>query len=118
MAATAENGKEVTITRTTFSPKEEYVFSDEPFSPDEAEHVATGKLRLLSITECKVRSKPYSYIIMVDVIRERRENEVANDEIGLTMVYVISDRDGDGKFETMYPGDVDLSVPNWAIENK
>jgi hypothetical protein len=116
--AMTESGMEVTVTRTNFSPREEYVLSDAPFSATEAEHMITRKLRLFAISELKIGGKPYSYIIMANVINEKRKDDVGNNDVGLSLQYVISDRDGDGKFETLYTNTIDRTVPNWAIENK
>jgi hypothetical protein len=113
----SENGKAVKVKRTTYLPLEDFIYTDEPFTPEEAHQLSGGLRKLRYIDEFRVKEKVYAYLILVISAEPRVQanDNTAHDEHPFT--YRIVDSDGDGKFETLLPDDdVELKVPAWAAD--
>jgi hypothetical protein len=112
----SENGKPVEVTNITYSPEEDFYFTDEPFTAEEARSLIRGLLKLTLITEMRVKEKIFGYSM---IVREAKSDAQTNDNTGHDdhpFTYTIVDFDGDGKFEAMVTWDINFKVPAWASD--
>jgi hypothetical protein len=110
---TTVDGKKVTVVQTTFVSLGEYQFARGAADKEQQDYLGRGQLRLVSIKERRVEAHIFSYVILA-----RRINHSGGDSGRSArehhFFYKIEDKDGDGKFESLFPGDSDNLVPRWA----
>lgn len=112
---TSVGQKEVNVIVSTLLPLDNYRFTFGSMTYEQKAYLGESEMRLVALKELRVGKKIFSYVITAEKIGHDTPIS-ANEPHGHPFLYKILDKDGDGKFETLFPGHSDNLVPKWAIE--
>jgi hypothetical protein len=110
---TSASGKQVDAVDTTMIFSDDYRFTFGSMTEEQKSYLNQGELKLVALKELRVGRNVFAYVIMAENA-ETGMKMSGNEPHQHPFFYKIVDQDGDGKFETLYPGDSDNLVPDWA----
>ena len=109
-----KTGKSVNVVTTTLVNLGDYRYSIGSLSEEQKRDYPNVELKLSALKVRHIGNNIYEYVIFANRT-EFDANLNANKPKGQIVAYKIKDKDGDGKFETFYPGDSDNLVPEWVL---
>lgn len=112
------DGSEILVTATTMVGFREYRFTQGAQELVRNGYPDLGELRLVALKQLSVSGKIFSYVIMAESLKQETSSMVGNAHSRRPFYYKILDSDGDGKFETLYPGNSDNIVPGWVSNSE
>lgn len=110
---TSASGAKVDVVVTVFVGFSNYHFTYGSMTEEQKDYLGQGGLKLVALKELRIGRNVYAYVILA----EKAEADMkmsGNESRQHPFFYRIFDRDGDGKFETLFPGNSDNLVPEWA----
>jgi hypothetical protein len=102
----------VNVSISSFIGLNDFRFKYGSINSEQKEYLSLDELRLVSLKEFRVGRNVFSYVIMAEKLTSKEHNFGSH-----PFLYKILDKDGDGKFETLFPGDSDNLVPAWVNRN-
>lgn len=114
--STSASGSEVDVVVIVMVNFKNYRFTYGTMNEEQKNYLGEGELKLVALKELRVGRNVFAYVIMAETIDNGMKMS-GNEPHQHPFLYRIFDRDGDGKFETLFPGDSDNFVPEWACKN-
>ena len=107
------------VSVTVFRPKEKFITTIPIYRLKDGQTVIINERKVVVdiIIKCDVNSRVFAYILQCTIILEE-----PNGRTGYSGIFGVhySDRDGDGKFETLQEAapfvTADLQIPDWVLQ--
>lgn len=107
------NGNEVDVTIAWMKWSGEYFFNYGGGDAIKKFGLSENRLKLTSLRQLRVGKKVFAYVVMYEKTSSDDHHRSNSGIRHPSLMYKIRDKDGDGKFEELFPGDSDGFVPDW-----
>lgn len=108
------NGNEVYVTIAWMKWSGEYYFNYGGGDAIKKFGLSENRLKLTSLRQLRVGKKVFAYVVMFEKTSSDDHDRSNSGIRHPSSMYKIRDKDGDGKFEELFPGDSDGVVPDWV----